>query len=299
MNQGTGDTPFLVLGYAAPETTDEARRNMTEFAMLVGARAGVDIAVSPLGSYHRVTQLIHKGKLDLAWVSPIPYIALVRNDSVVPLVSPFRGGVNYHGAIIVSAKTNVGDLATLKGKTAAWVDRYSATGFVVPRIELAKAGLDVKNAFKSQRFYGSHEAVARAVSTGVADFGATFVRLAPNGAVIGGPWSGAPGLEASLRIFATFGAIPPDVIAATPKLHPDIRERIRGALLSIANDARGKDLLNAVFGAEALREASTDGYESLRTSAMAAAQEQLLDIEEELDVEEIAGPDRTQPMKAP
>lgn len=297
MSQPRGETPFLVLGYAAPETTEEARRNMTELAMLVGARAGVDIAVSPLGSYHRVTQLIFKGKLDLAWVSPIPYIALVQNDAVVPLVSPYRGGMHYHGAIIVAAKSQVGDLAALQGKTAAWVDRYSAAGFVVPRVELAKAGLDVKTAFASQRFYGSHEAVARAVAAGVADFGATFVRLAPNHAVIGGPWTGAPGLEASLRIFATFGEIPPDVIAASRSLHPDVRERVRKALLTLADDARGRQALSSVFGADALREASTDGYEALRASAVAAAQEKLLDIEEPADSKDIPGPDRTQRMQ--
>jgi len=290
------ETPFLVFGYAAPETTEEARRSMTEFAMLVGARAGVDIAVSPLASYHRVTQLIHKGKLDLAWVSPIPYIALVRSETVVPLVSPYRGGTNYHGAIITSARSNIDGLKGLAGKTAAWVDRYSATGFVVPRVELAKAGLDVKTAFKAQRFWGSHEAVARAVAGGAADFGATYVRLAPNHAVVGGPWSGVVGLEESLRIFATFGEIPPDVIAAATSLHPDVRERVRKAFLSIAHDARGKELLGVVFGADAMREASTHGYEALRASAVAAAQEHLLDIEEELDIEEVSAADRTQPM---
>ena len=297
MDPKKADAPFLVLGYAAPEATDEGKRNMTELAMIVGQRAGVDIAVSPLASYHRVTQLIHKGKVDLAWVSPIPFIALVRNGSVVPLASPYRGAMHYHGAIIVSAKSQVGDLASLKGKIAAWVDRYSAAGFVVPRIELAKAGLDVKTAFESQRFDGSHGAVARAVAAGAADFGATFVRLAENGAVIGGPWSGSTGLEESLRIFATFGEIPADVIAASKNLDAGVRDRIKKALLSLTDDPRGKQLLGAVFGADALHEASTAGYEALRASAIAAVQERLLDIEDEIDPEEIPGPDHTQPMK--
>lgn len=291
------DAPFLVLGYAAPEASDDAKRNMTELAMIIGQRAGVDIAVSPLASYDRVTQLVHKGKVDLAWVSPIPFIALNRNGSVEGLASPFRGGMNYHGAIIVSARTHVGGLDSLKGKTAAWVDRYSAAGFVVPRIELAKAGLDVKTAFASQSFYGSHTAVARAVAAGAADFGATFVRLAANGAVIGGPWSGSPGLEEQLRIFATFGEIPPDVIAASAKLDAGIRDRLKKALLSITDDPRGKELLHTVFGAEALRPANTAGYEALRASAISAVQERLLDIEQPIDPEEIAGPDQTQPMK--
>jgi phosphate/phosphite/phosphonate ABC transporter binding protein len=293
MIEARGEPPFLVLGYAAGETTDESRRHMTEFAMMVGLYAGVDIAVSPLPSYDRVTQLIHKGKLDLAWVSPIPYIALVRNDSVVPLVSPYRGGTNYHGAIIVSASSNLGGLASLQGKRAAWVDRYSAAGFVIPRLELVTAGLDVRTAFASQRFYGTHEAVARAVATGAADFGATFVRRAPSGAVVSGPWSAAPEIEASLRIFATFGEIPPDVIAAAAALNPAVRERIRRAMLSLSDDLRGQQVLSAVFGADALREASVDGYEALREAALVASQEHLLDVEERIDPSEISGPDRT------
>lgn len=205
--------------------------------------------------------------------------------------------MHYHGAIIVPAKSTVGDLAALKGKVAAWVDRYSAAGFVVPRIELAKAGLDVKTAFTSQRFYGSHEAVARAVAAGAADFGATFVRLAANGAVIGGPWSGSPGLEESLRIFATFGEIPADVIAAGKTLDPAVRDRIKKALLSLHDDSRGKHLIQTVFGAEDFGEASTTRYEALRATAISAVQERLLDIDEEIDPEEISPPDRTQPMK--
>jgi phosphate/phosphite/phosphonate ABC transporter binding protein len=279
MNEASGEKPFLVFGYSAPDTTDEMRRSMTELAMLLSAFASLDIAVSPLPSYDRVTQLIHKGKLDLAWVSPIPYIALVRSESVVPLVSPYRGGTNYHGALIVSSQSKLTGLESLLGTRAAWVDRHSAAGFVIPRLELVAAGLDVKTAFSSQRFYGSHEAVARAVAVGAADFGATFVRLSQNGAVVGGPWKAMPGLEASLRIFATFGEIPPDVIAASASLQPDIRERIRSALLSLERDPRGAQLLSAVFGADALRPATTQGYEELRAAALAAKEDHLLEIE--------------------
>src|SRR6185312_9262812 len=211
-----------------------------------------------------VAQLVHKGEVDLAWVPPIPFIALLRNDSVVPLACPQRGGTHYHGAIVVAADAPVGELSLLAGKRAAWFDRYSAAGFVVPRIELAKAGLDVKTAFASQRFLGSHVAAVQAVADGAADFCATFVRLAPNGAVIGGPWVGKPDLERKLRIFAMFGEIPPDVLAARDGLDASVRERVRASLLGLGKSARGAKLLEAVFGAEGIFVPSTERYEALR-----------------------------------
>jgi phosphate/phosphite/phosphonate ABC transporter binding protein len=291
------DAPFLVFGYAAPEASDEAKRAMTELATLIGQMTGVDLAVSALPSYERVTQLIHKGKIDVAWISPIPYIALARNERVTPLASPRRGGLHYHGAIIVSASSPISGLPDLKGKRAAWVDRYSAAGFVVPRIELVKAGLDIKSAFSSQRFYGSHEAVVRAVADGIADLGATFVRLAENGAVIGGPWSKTSGLEERLRIFATFGEIPPDVIVARVTLEAAIAARIKDGLTSLATDPRGKELLQTVFGADALVAPQGHGYEELRAAAAAAVQEKLLDIDEELDPEIVFDPNADQTLK--
>ncbi len=274
----TTSVPGLTFGYAAPEATAEATQKMTELMTLIGKRAGVGITVNALPSYDRVAQLVHKGELDLAWVSPIPFIALLRNESVVPLASPQRGGTHFNGAIVVGADAAIGELSALGGKRAAWVDRHSAAGFVVPRIELAKAGLDVKTAFASQRFFGSHAAVVQAVANGSADFGATYVRLAPNGAVIGGPWMDNPELERKLRIFATFGEIPPDVIAARHGLDASVRDRLRVALLAIVKDMRGLSLLADLFGADGMFVPNTAHYEELREDAAAAREDDLLDV---------------------
>jgi phosphate/phosphite/phosphonate ABC transporter binding protein len=271
----------LTFGYAAPG--DSETRNMTALMQRIGVQAGASITVCALPSYDRVAQLVHKGQIDLAWVSPIPFIALVRNDSVIPLASPQRGGTHYHGAIVVGAESGITDLASLRGKRAAWVDRYSAAGFVVPRIELAKAGFDVKNAFASQRFYGSHSAAVQAVARGKADLAATFVRLAPNRAVVGGPWLDDLDLEQHLRVFAIYGEIPPDVIAARQGLDAGARERVREALLALTRDEHGQALLAMAFGAEGLFVPNTASYEALRQDAAAAVQDELLDIEEELD----------------
>jgi ABC-type phosphate/phosphonate transport system substrate-binding protein len=279
---GTTNTK-LTFGYAAQDATEEAIRAMNDLLGVVGTQARVDIAVRGLATYDRVAQAIHKGEIDLAWVSPIPFMALLRSESVVPLACPQRGGTHYHGALVVPADAPVGELSLLVGKSAAWVDRYSAAGFVVPRIQLAKGGLDVKTAFPSERFYGSHAAVVKAVADGAADFGATFVRLAPSGAVVGGPWVGKPEIEDKLRVFAMFGEIPPDVVVARDGLDAAVRDRVRVALLALPKTPRGKKLLETVFGAEGMFVPNTASYETLRQEAAAAVQENLLEIVEEIE----------------
>jgi phosphonate transport system substrate-binding protein len=290
---------LAVFGYSAPSTTTTAKQNMTDFALLFGQLAGLDIAVTALPSYERVTQMIHKKEIDLAWLSPIPFIALHRSRSVVPLASPHRHGKGtYHGAIIVHAKSKIASIEDLRKKRAAWVDRHSSTGFVMPRIELLVQGLDPREAFGGQHFYGTHEAVATAVADKRADFGATWVSLDGRNKVLRGPWSANPKIAAEIRVLATFGEIPADVLAMRSDLDANTRGRLERAVLEIGKTAQGKKLIDAVFGADDFKKTQLASYEELREQAAEAAAEGLLEPEEEIEEVQTVfqAVDRTQPV---
>ncbi len=276
------EVDLIVMGYSAPSANVEAKRRMTEFAIMLGHLAMIDVSMTALPSYERVAQLIYKGEIDLAWLSPIPYISLARRESVVPIVSHHRGGnAHYHGAIIVHASSRVRTLAGLKKARAAWVDRHSASGFVLPRIELWEAGIDPRAMFSSQRFYGSHEAVVRAVAEGRADFGATYVQLAANGSVKSGSWSSMGKLASQVRVLATFGEIPSDVIVARSNIQPKAREIITKAFLGMAKVTQGKQMIQDVFGADDFRKPALASYERLRDAAAGAVEDGLLEIDED------------------
>src|SRR5262249_29622562 len=160
---------------------------------------------------------------------------------------------HYHSAIIVATGSGIRSLRQLEGKRAAWVDPHSASGFVIPRIQLAALGVDPRTAFASQHFYGTHEAVVSAVAEGVADFGATYVRLDRKGTIVHGPWASFPRYVRTIRTLSKFGEIPSDVVAARADMDREIAARLQAALLGLARDPRGKVLLRAIFGADELR----------------------------------------------
>ncbi|CAN5286473.1 hypothetical protein BH09MYX1_BH09MYX1_33710 [soil metagenome] len=302
LSSSSSGVDLVVFGYSAPTATTNAKTFMTDFTLLFGQLAGVDIALTALPSYERVTQMIHKKEIDLAWLSPIPFIALHRSRSIVALASPYRAGRgSYHGALITHASSGIHSVADLKGKRAAWVDRHSAAGFVMPRIELVVQGLDPREDFGSQKFYGTHEAVATAVADGRADFGATWVALDAKHNVIRGPWSTNAKIAAQIQVFATFGTIPSDVIVMRADLDPKIRERLESALFQIAKSERGKSLAQAVFGADDFKKPLMSSYEGFREQAAEAAADGLLESEEEIeDVQTVfQAVDATQPITIP
>ncbi len=262
------EVDLVVMGYSAPNASPTAKIRMTEFSILLSQFAMIDVSITALGSYERVAQLIFKGEIDLAWLSPIPFISLARQGSVVAVASQLRRGrPGFDGAIIIPATSRARTLSQLVGRRAAWVDRHSASGFVLPRVEFWDAGIDPRRAFAAETFYGSHEAVVRAVAEGAADFGATH-----DGSWLQGPYA------SRVRAIATFGEIPADVIAARADLAPKAREIVTRAFLRLSSVPQGLALIHDVFGADDFRRPELERYERLREIAAGANEDGLLEL---------------------
>jgi phosphate/phosphite/phosphonate ABC transporter binding protein len=260
---------LLTMGFPAAANANACG----EFATLFGELAKVEIGVRIAESYERLAAMLNDGSLDLAWLSPLPYIALSAAGVVAPLVYSDRVAKHYCSAIVVPVTSRAIRLSDLAGTRAAWVDRHSAAGFVVPRIQLANAGVDPRTALSKETFFGSHDAVVRAVASGEADFGATYAHRDKDGRAHG-LWSADPELTARVRVIATFGKIPPDLVAARTALDLRLRATLTRALRSMNTSANA--LLREVFDVDRFRLLDAETYESLQTIAREARDAGLL-----------------------
>lgn len=257
---------FLTMGF--PPATDANLRG--EFASFLSASAEVEIAVSEAPSYERLATMLNDGKAQLAWLAPIPYIALSAAGAVTPLVYHERARKHYCSAVIVPADSHVKRLADLRGARAAWVDRHSAAGFVVPRIELKRAGVDPRTELAEETFAGSHEAVAAAVAESRVDFGATFAHRDESG-VATGPW------KEGTRVVTTFGKIPSDSIACRNDVDMALRVRITRALRAMNADDTGRRIVRELFDVERFRLLDAEDYDALQAIARDARDQGLLE----------------------
>ncbi len=265
-----------MLGYAAPEARSKMRQRMGALAARLAELSGIDVGVTPAGSYEKLAQYIHSGDVDFAWLSPISLVSLARSKSVRPLVSMHRKKrANYRCALLVRAGSHASTFEELRGQRAAWVDRHSASGYVLPRIELAAHGIGPRE-LGGERFYGSHDGVVRAVASGRADFGATFAHVTQNGMTTGA-WSKTLGLARSVRVLTTFGEVPPDAIAARYDMPADARERIARAFQELGKAPGDRALAMDVLGADEFRVPRRPAYEPLRQMVFRAYKSGLLE----------------------
>jgi eukaryotic-like serine/threonine-protein kinase len=266
----------VVFGHVAGEAASAVRTQMQAFAAVLAKQARLEVTVAEAEGYERLAMLVDSEEVDLAWLPPIPFIALDRKKAAVPLVSHHRGGrAEFHSVIVVAADSRIRTPVGLKGKRAAWVDPFSAAGYAMPRIQLAALGVDPRTAFASERFLGSHDAAVRAVIGGKADFAATYAGLDRWGAPIRGPW--IPWAKDSLRVVTTFGVIPADVIASRATMSAADREKLTRALIAASYDKKGNPLVRAIFGVDEFRRWTPASYELLSAAVADATAEGLLE----------------------
>jgi phosphate/phosphite/phosphonate ABC transporter binding protein len=260
---------FVTFGHASPH----ASAQLALLAEELGRAASIDVNVTAVDSYRALAALLHDGKIDIAWLGPVPFLSLATQSLAVPLASVREAP--YRSAIIVRADSTLREPKSLEGKRAAWVDRHSAAGFIVPSIQLASVGLNPRRAFAEEKFFGTHAAVAKAVVDGDADFGATYAWEAMDGTVRG-PWTSEP-----VRVLTTFGEIPPDVIAARASLSESTREAIASGMRRITALPFVKKIVLDVFGSPGFSSFDAKLYDRLRAAALAAHRRGLLDVDDD------------------
>jgi ABC-type phosphate/phosphonate transport system substrate-binding protein len=145
----------------------------------------------------------------------------------------------------------------------------------VPRIELARAGIAPSSAFSKETFYGSHRDALLALVRGECDVAGTYARTTEGSATPEGAWSELE--DAHVRVVATFGSIPSDVIAVRRNLPPKEYERALEAFRHACADDAARPLVRAVFGGDEMREGIQPGHDTLRLAFESATANGLFD----------------------
>ena len=266
----------LVFGLFADPRASEPRESapFDELAAWMRENEQLEIERKAWPTYRALADSVREGTSDVAWLPPVVYAWLAAG--VTPLGSIVRGGsVSYSAAIVALEGSKLRALADLKGARAGWVDPWSAAGYVVPRIELARAGIDPSRTFESEKFYGSHRDALLALSRGECDVAGTYARTRADDAPPEGAWSELEGVH--VRVIASFGSIPSDVIAVRRNLTPTQYERALAAFRHASSDPVARPLVRAVFGGEELREGIDPGHDALRLAYESATAKGLFD----------------------
>ena len=244
----------LLLGVHPFLPYEKIKEKFTPLAEYLSDELDCPVVVRVGGSYQDHIKTVGHDQLDIAYIGPAEYVAMVKKYGPKPLIvcqvtdgSPF-----FRGIIIVRDDHPAKSLADLGKGEFAFVDPHSTMGHLIPRVILQQENpLLIAN--QRYRFLKTHDNVALGVLAGDFEAGAVkeavFKRFKPSG----------------LKMLAATPAIAEHLFVARSTLADSTINQLRAAMLKLNKNQTKQNVLKSVkasiTGFSLVRD---DAYNSLR-----------------------------------
>jgi phosphonate transport system substrate-binding protein len=234
-----------------------------EFGQALGKLVGVPVRVTVASDYAAVIEALRNRSADLAFVHPGGYVLASREaKATIVARNVWHGKASFTSRFYVRRDSGLKTLEELKGKTMAFVDPASSSGYIYPMVLLIQRGLvknrDPKTFFREVVFSGSHDAGMRALLNGHVDALASFDMAREQ-------YLKDPAERERLTWVAETPAIPEAGIAAREGLDPATFTRVRAALLQLRGPAHAA-LLKRLYDIDGFEPAEDRDYDPVRAA---------------------------------
>ncbi|WP_416900361.1 MAG: phosphonate ABC transporter substrate-binding protein [Minwuia sp.] len=141
---------------------------------------GVPTKLFAPADYNGVIEGLLGGNLDMAWLGASGYAKVFLTDpnAVEPVLTKINadGSFGYHSIGFARIDSGINNLDEMKGKKFGFGDPNSTSGYLIPSIEIPKAGYSMKpgDHFGDVVFTGGHEQTIIAVQNGDIDGGVSW-----------------------------------------------------------------------------------------------------------------------------
>lgn len=221
-------------------------------------------------TYELLARELLAGRVDAAWAPPF-VCARIEAMGVRVLVRGIRAGASvYRAALVCRADADL-TLDNLSGTRAAWSDRDSIGGYLLPMAYLREKGLDPAKTFARQDFHGNYRKALEAVDQGQADVTSLFAPVARANLGIDASvkeiW---PERAQAFKVIAFTDEAPNDGVAVSMSASAALVSELERALLTIHQTSDGQQVMAECFHAEKFELAPRMGYRALYRVALAS-----------------------------
>ncbi|HZE97777.1 MAG TPA: phosphate/phosphite/phosphonate ABC transporter substrate-binding protein [Planctomycetota bacterium] len=197
---------------------------------------GKKVEIHVFTNYTAMIEAFRAKNVDLCYFGPLSYcIAIDKKAEAECFACKTKGGLKtYRSVIITHVDSGLTKLEDLKGKKMAYGDIASTSSHLIPKCELAKAG--IKEGDYQESFLGKHDVVAVNVLSRSVDAGGM------SKPILEGLMESGKIDKTKIRILHESGEIPDYPWAMQKDLDPALKDKIRKAFFELKNPAILKPL---------------------------------------------------------
>jgi len=196
----------------------------------VGQRAGLCFDLTVPASIASFETVLWGGRTDFAFANPYHEVVAKQRKGYEPLLIDSR--VRLSGVLVTRNGSGVRDVRDLHDKEVAFPSPNAFAASLLIRAELAKQGVRIKPTYLK-----THANVYRAVASG---------DVVAGGGVNNTLQREEEGLRQVLKVVYETSSYAPHPFVVHPRVSRKVREQVANAFLTLAQEASGRALLDAV-----------------------------------------------------
>lgn len=253
----------LVLAFIPQENPEKLIGDIKVITTYLEKELGLPVKGFVTHDHAAAVEALRNGEADISFMGALPYVlAHHQVGAQVILAEVYRGYPVYRGRIFVRKDSGITTLEHLRGKSIAFADPVSESGYLYPldifvRAGLLKHGDDPQSFFKTVYFAGGYQQAIQAVANG-------YVHAA--GASQYADLLLSPAQLEQITWIAESEPIPSHVVVARRGLNPERRAAFKRAMLKL-NDPAHQHLLKHVYSPDGYVEATHKDYASVEALA--------------------------------
>ena len=137
---------------------------------------GREVRLRTVDTWEGLAKSLASGETDMALMGPWGYV-LANHQAGAEAVATilYQGKPEYFAIMVTSPTSGINKIDDMKGKTFAFGDKGSTSGYLIPNHEFMMRGID-PDKFFSKVIYTKHQAIETQVTRGELDAGADYNR---------------------------------------------------------------------------------------------------------------------------
>lgn len=234
----------LVLAMVPQENPEKLAGDAQVISNWLAPRVGVPVSGFVTSDHAAAVEALRSGDADISFMGALPYvIARQEVGAEVLLAEVYRGEAGYRGRVFVRRDRGLSKLEQLRGKTIAFADPVSESGYIYPLETFVQAGLlrrgdDPRSFFGEVFFAGGYQQAIQAAVEGLVDAA---------GASEYADLLLTREQQPLVTWIAESEMIPSHCVIARRGLDPALRDRFVAAMLKL-NEPEHRPLLQHVYG---------------------------------------------------
>ncbi|HEU0222199.1 MAG TPA: phosphate/phosphite/phosphonate ABC transporter substrate-binding protein [Paracoccaceae bacterium] len=260
-----GSARELVLAFIPQENPEKLLGDIEVISAYLSRETGLSVRGFVTSDHAAAIEALRNGDADISFMGALPFVIAEREvGAEVVLAEVYRGSPTYTGRVFVRKDSGIRSLADLRGRSIAFADPISESGYLYPLQTFVEAGLmapgdDPKSFFGEVFFAGGYQQAMQAMATGLVDAaGASqYAELLL-----------APEDQAVITWIAESEPIPSHVVIARKGLDPEIKARFAASMLKL-NEPANRGLLAHVYSPDGYVRAEASMFDGVRRLAAA------------------------------